>query len=55
MLFWLWGVAEYAAAMMMVADEVSTNNKSDRKMTRVVMDGWANVCMDGCVDGSFAG
>ena len=36
-----------------VADDVSTDSKSDGRMTRVVMDGWADECMDGWVDGCF--
>ena len=41
--------------MMMVADDVSTDSKIDRKMTRVVMDGWVDECMDGWMDGCFDG
>jgi len=37
---------------MMVAADVSTDSKRDRRMTRVVMDRWwMNVWMDGWMDG----
>ena len=42
--------------MMMVAADVSTDSKRDRRMTRVVMDRWwMNVWMDGWMDECFDG
>ena len=49
-------IYQYAAVMMMVAADVSTDSKRDRRMTRVVMDRWwMNVWMDGWMDECFDG
>ena len=49
MFFRAWGVRLVRRGNDDVADDVSTDNKSDGRMTRVVMDGWVDECMDGWV------